>query len=115
MTERDGAWMARILARFTPETGRGARGDGALHATPATRPTSRNVLEGRLERILERYLTRLSPIADVHVEGATGSAASTSRECDAVRERGGVPLHGAAARRTARLPVARRRERPASA
>jgi hypothetical protein len=29
-----------------------------------------NVLEGRLERILDRYLTRLSPIADVHVEGA---------------------------------------------
>ena len=41
-----------------------------LHATPATRRTSRSVLEGRLEQILERYLTRLSPIADVHVEGA---------------------------------------------
>ena len=27
------------------------------------------VLEGRLERILERYLTRLSPIADVRLEG----------------------------------------------
>jgi hypothetical protein len=27
------------------------------------------VLEGRLEKILERYLLRLSPIADVHVTG----------------------------------------------
>jgi len=64
MTERDGAWMARILAHFTPD----------LVATLARMPDftdPRNttylasVLEGRLEKILARYLTRLSPIADV--------------------------------------------------
>jgi hypothetical protein len=68
MTERDGAWMARILARFTPEM------VGALvqsgHLTDTTKAAYlERVLEGRLEKILERYLTRLSPVTDAHVEG----------------------------------------------
>ncbi|HEY2517219.1 MAG TPA: hypothetical protein VGI39_40380 [Polyangiaceae bacterium] len=69
MTERDGAWMARILARFTPESVR------ALAELSAFTDTSQvdylaTVLQGRLEKILERYLTRLSPVTDVRVEGS---------------------------------------------
>jgi hypothetical protein len=67
-TERDAAWMARILARFTPrmvhalaEMGRFSRQDQTEYLGA--------VLEGRLERILERYLLRLSPMADVRIKG----------------------------------------------
>ncbi|MDP9151777.1 MAG: hypothetical protein M3O36_17780 [Myxococcota bacterium] len=69
MTERDGAWMARVLARFTPAmvAALAAMGD---FTDPADTAYVTGVLEGRLEKILNRYLTRLSPIADVHVEGA---------------------------------------------
>src|SRR5579883_265027 len=67
MTERDGAWMARILARFTPELVGGLALSGRL-TDPRRTAYLRSVLDGRLERILGRYLTRLSPIADVRVE-----------------------------------------------
>ncbi len=68
MTERDGAWMARILARFTPEMVH-ALADLWRFSDPGDRDYLESVLEGRLLKILERYLTRLSPIADLHVEG----------------------------------------------
>jgi hypothetical protein len=68
MTEHDGAWMARILARFTPEMVR-ALARMADYSNPADTNYLRDVLEGRLEKILERYLVRLSPISGVHVEG----------------------------------------------
>jgi hypothetical protein len=67
MTERDGAWMARILSRWTPEMVRALATMGRFHDASNTEYLA-GVLEGRLERILERYLTRLSPIAGVHVE-----------------------------------------------
>jgi hypothetical protein len=68
MTEHDGAWMARILAHVTPSmvdalAKLGQFTDAGNTAYLAT------VLNGRLDRILERYLLNLSPIADVHVEG----------------------------------------------
>jgi hypothetical protein len=68
MTERDGAWMARILARFTPPMVRALAETGDF-TNPSNTNHLERVLEGRLERILERYLTRLSPLADVRVEG----------------------------------------------
>jgi hypothetical protein len=68
MKERDAAWMARILARFTPEMIR-ALAEAASFTDPRSTDYLAQVLEGRLARILDRYLTRLSPIADVHVEG----------------------------------------------
>ena len=68
MTERDAAWMARILARFTPAMVRTLAEMGKL-SEPSTTDYLESVLEGRLEKILERYLTRLSPMAGVHVEG----------------------------------------------
>ncbi len=67
MTERDGAWMARILARFTPERVRALAGMGRFAWAGDTEYLAR-VLEGRLEKILSRYLLRLSPLAEVHVE-----------------------------------------------
>ncbi len=70
MTERDGAWMARILARFTPEMVK-ALARMADYADPDDTAYLEEVLEGRLEKILERYLTRLSSIAEVHVEGTS--------------------------------------------
>ena len=68
MTERDGAWMARILAHFTPKRVE-ALAKMADFTDPGATTYLANVLEGRLERILDRYLTRLSPIGDVHVDG----------------------------------------------
>jgi hypothetical protein len=67
MTERDGAWMARILARFTPPMVRALAGMGEF-SDPGDTAFLASVLEGRLQKILARYLTRLSPLADVHVD-----------------------------------------------
>src|SRR5258708_5793370 len=60
MTERDGAWMARILARFTPELVEELASMGRL-TDPARTAYLAAVLQGRLDKILERYLPRLSP------------------------------------------------------
>ncbi len=68
MTERDGAWMARILSRFTPEVVQALAGMGKF-SDPGKAAYLAKVLQGRLDKILERYLTRLSPIADVRLEG----------------------------------------------
>jgi hypothetical protein len=68
MTERDAAWMARILSRLSPEMVRALAQMGQFeHADDAT--FLAEVLEGRLRKILERYLLGLSPISDVHVDG----------------------------------------------
>ncbi len=69
MTERDGAWMARILSRFTPEMV-GALAELGQFSDPSNTQHVARILEGRLQRILSRYLTRLSPIADLRLEGA---------------------------------------------
>jgi hypothetical protein len=68
MTERDGAWMARVLARFSPEMVRVLSELGRF-SDPADTAHIAAVLNGRLERILARYLSQLSPLADVRVEG----------------------------------------------
>ncbi len=67
MTERDGAWMARVLARFTPELVATLARMGRFSEPKLTAYLER-VLDGRLEAILNRYLMRLSPITDLHVE-----------------------------------------------
>jgi len=68
MTERDGAWMARILARVTPRMVHTLVEMGKL-PSPANAAYLESVLSGRLDRVLERYLTRLSPVTELHVEG----------------------------------------------
>jgi hypothetical protein len=85
MTERDGAWMARILAKFTPANVQ-TLADMAKVSNPVQAAYLAHVLEGRLEKILQRYLARLSPLAGVHMEG-------TSRLCaeDLAESRGLEP------------------------
>jgi hypothetical protein len=68
-TERDAAWMARILAHVTSEQVHALATMGRFKEEPTTEYLA-EVLQGRLDRILERYLTRLSPLADVRVVGA---------------------------------------------
>jgi hypothetical protein len=67
MTERDAAWMARILARFTPEAVRELAALGNF-TDPSNTTYLAHVMQVRLDRVLERYLLRLSPITDARVE-----------------------------------------------
>jgi hypothetical protein len=67
MTEHDGAWMARILAHFTP-TMVHAMVEMGRFSDPTHAMYLETVLEARLGAILARYLTRLSPIADLRVD-----------------------------------------------
>jgi hypothetical protein len=66
MTEGDGAWMARIIARFTD-----ADVEALVRVGDYTDPDStrylRDALLERRDAILRRYLTRLSPLANVSV------------------------------------------------
>jgi hypothetical protein len=87
MTERDGAWMARILSRFTPEMVVALSKLGEF-SDPGDTAFVAETLEGRLERILERYLTRLSPIADVHVEDGALLCGVDLAELRSVRDAG---------------------------
>lgn len=69
MTERDAAWAARIIARFTPDMIEATvrKGDFTLSRHAAY------LLEQLLIRqrlILQRYFSRLSPIADLVVTGS---------------------------------------------
>lgn len=70
MSERDAAWMARILSRFTPphierlvRTGDFTRPEHAAYLT-------RTLIE-RQHAILRRYFAILSPIADLEVNGSS--------------------------------------------
>ena len=72
-TERDKAWMARIVAKFTPEVldaviARAKVKDPLVHSE-LTR-----ILLGRREKILQRWFRNLSPLTDPtlrHVDGGT--------------------------------------------
>ena len=109
MTERDGAWMARILARFTPEMVVTLAEMGQF-TDPGNTAYLASVLEGRLRKILDRYLTRLSPIGDVHVEGSDQLCGVDLAEARRVREPSAFAYVAYAARpeRGTPLPVSRR-------
>lgn len=75
-TERDAAWMARIIARFTPAhidalSRRGHWTTEVIHSELV------RILTERRRLILERYLTRLSPLTWPKV----GSASGTPKAC----------------------------------
>ena len=84
-TEHDNAWMARILSRFDR-----ADIEALVTLGKFSRPEQAaflsEVLEQRLRRIVDRYLFRLSPIADARAEG-------TARICatDLARRRAARP------------------------
>lgn len=92
-TEGDAAWMARIVARFSDAhvdalVARGKWSDPVVEAELA------RILEGRRDRILERYLTRRSPLTWPTVRDVDGEAALCLEDTAVV---GGI-----------RLPEARR-------
>ncbi len=68
MTERDGAWMARIIARFTPADVR-AIVEAGRFSDPGDTDYLVKVLIERQRLILARYLMKLSPLAHVHAVG----------------------------------------------
>jgi len=67
MTEHDGAWMTRILAGFTPEMVHKLAVMGNFSDPNDTEYMSA-MMEGRLQKILERYLLRLSPVTHVRIQ-----------------------------------------------
>jgi hypothetical protein len=67
MTEADGAWMARILAHFDNRLVAAAVSVGAYDAA-STRYLAETLIVRR-DAILRRYLTRLSPIGQLVVNG----------------------------------------------
>ena len=72
----DGAHPRALHAGDGPR----ARRDGGLHGRANTAYFER-VLDGRLDRVLERYLLRLSPIADLHVEDGRELCGVDLAEC----------------------------------
>jgi hypothetical protein len=109
MTEHDGAWAARIIARFTP-----AHVEAAVRVGNFTNPRHTAYLVeqllGRQRRILQRYLANLSPVTDVVVEGTSNLCA-----VDAARRAGvfaanvfryaATPYEGVSFARGAGMPV----------
>ncbi len=78
-SERDNAWMARLLARFSPDDvkalvslGRFSRPEHAAFLT--------EVLEKRLQKILSRYLLQLSPLAKLGVDNDTLGMTDLARQ-----------------------------------
>ncbi len=61
MSERDGAWMARILSSFSDDILSALVREGKMNDALLESELLR-ILKGRRERILERYLGKLSPL-----------------------------------------------------
>ncbi len=68
MTERDAAWMARIVAKID-DAAVDAMVDAAQIKTEVTDRELRRILKGRRERILRRWLARLSPLTQPELSG----------------------------------------------
>lgn len=71
-SERDSAWMARIVARFSDEILTAIVKQGEL--APAHEARLLEVLRGRRDRVLRRYLGRLSPLAWPVTRARNGAA-----------------------------------------
>lgn len=68
MTERDGAWMARLIARFSRADIARIIGYGKF-TDPSDAAWLVDVMVQRQHIILSRYLTRLSPLGEIRNEG----------------------------------------------
>jgi hypothetical protein len=111
MTERDAAWMARIVAHFTDADVRAIVEQARLSTPELARELTR-ILLARRDRILERWLSRLSPLwaprvtegqgglvvcaEDLAVRAGLVAAERRSYEARAVRLAGDVLLRHAA-------------------
>jgi hypothetical protein len=84
-TEHDNAWMARILSRFDRADIDALVGLGQF-SNPAHGAYLADVLEQRLRLILERYLLRLSPLADLRVDAGHRLCATDLARRREVRE-----------------------------
>jgi len=84
LTEADAAWGARILARISPAA-IAAIVDEAKLSDPLIRKTLLDILLGRREALLRRYLGTLSPLANpaVEVTGSTAQLCVRDRVVDA--------------------------------
>ena len=71
MSERDGAWMARIIAGFSDAHLTRLVGIAQL-GSPALEAELLRILGGRRDKVLERYLTRLSPLTGAEIRGGGG-------------------------------------------
>jgi len=85
MTEADGAWMARILARFDDKLVAAAVSAGQYDETSAAYLTY--TLEVRRDLLLRRYLTRLSPLTDATFAGDTLCTTDLARSAGVVPDR----------------------------
>ncbi|HET8935789.1 MAG TPA: hypothetical protein VFN67_20215 [Polyangiales bacterium] len=84
MTEADGAWFARILARFDDSLISAAVGVGQYD--PPSAAYLVRTLIARRDLILQRYLTRLSPLADLRVRGHELCGVDLARRVNAVKK-----------------------------
>jgi hypothetical protein len=63
MTERDAAWMTRIVARFTDDHIDAIIKEGQF-TDPVVVAEASRMLKSRRDKILQRWLTRLSPLSE---------------------------------------------------
>ncbi len=88
-TERDEAWMARIIARIGSDQLKAAVRAGSLPWPLDGQLTS--ILDARRAKLLERYLLRLSPLTEPRLEAAGSEKGSETRLClDDLSVEGGV-------------------------
>jgi hypothetical protein len=78
MTERDGAWAARIIARFTPEHLRAIVKSANL-SNPRHSAYLLDTLIRRQHAILQRYFATLSPLAGFELAGSRFCALDLAR------------------------------------
>jgi hypothetical protein len=67
-TDRDEAWMARLIAKLSPDDLRTIVAGGRI-SSPSDADYLVRVLVERQHRILARYFAKLSPLGDVHATG----------------------------------------------
>jgi hypothetical protein len=78
MTELDGAWITRLLARLSPQLIRTAVRTGRF-SKPEQEEYLHGVVLARHRAILRRYLSRLSPVTDVVAKGHEVCAVDLAR------------------------------------
>ncbi|MEM9189842.1 MAG: hypothetical protein AAGF12_11740 [Myxococcota bacterium] len=78
-SERDNAWMARIISQFAPEHIE-AIADFAAFQRPLLRNEISRILKGRQQKILRRYFRQLSPLTLPSVEPGPDGASLCVRD-----------------------------------